>query len=276
LEALDLVQRGYHCIEQVRSALNAGELHLTRNQRIGVKCYEDILEEMSRDEVESIGKIVIDAFQSLTDSPAEVTIMGSYRRGKATSGDVDVMITLKEHKHSVPRDALKKLVDLLFARHHIAYHLTYLPGMLTGVLYNNEPFSPDHMQALQRQMPITKGPLKSTAGRSKAAKTYMGVFKSPMVPGKRRRVDIKIYPYSQKAFACLYFTGSAHFNRSMRLWAKQRLNLKMTDRGLFDIGTGKKVMDGSSSEEEVFERLNLCYKAPPDRQFFDDVVPLSS
>lgn len=38
-------------------------------------------------------------------------------------------------------------------------------------------------------------------------------------PYINRRIDIKVYPKSQFPFAILYFTGSAYFNRSMRLFA---------------------------------------------------------
>jgi DNA polymerase lambda len=50
------------------------------------------------------------------------------------------------------------------------------------------------------------------------AQTYLGLCQ--LEPDKPcRRLDIKVYPRSQFAFAILYFTGSAHFNRSMRLFA---------------------------------------------------------
>jgi DNA polymerase/3'-5' exonuclease PolX len=274
MQALDLVQSGYHSIEQVRIIILSGRLRLTRNQLVGVECYEEILEEMSRDEVECIGDIVINTFQSLCNSSAEVTITGSYRRGKATSGDVDVLITLEEYSHSVAHSALQELVDLLWDKGHVAFHLTYLSGMKTGVLYSNESGSQESKKPAEFALPIVRPRQDSIARKSKSF-SYMGVFYSPKIPGKRRRVDIKIYPYAQKAFACLYFTGSAQFNRSMRLWAKQQFSLRLTDRGLFDIVTGK-LLTEASDEREVFKQLKLCFKAPPDRSFFDDVVPLTS
>ena len=36
-----------------------------------------------------------------------------------------------------------------------------------------------------------------------------------------RRIDIKLYPADEFAFALLYFTGSDHFNRSMCWHAKR-------------------------------------------------------
>ena len=38
------------------------------------------------------------------------------------------------------------------------------------------------------------------------------------------------------AFAVLYFTGSGHFNMSMRAFAKAK-GLKLSDKGLFKVNT---------------------------------------
>ena len=53
-----------------------------------------------------------------------------------------------------------------------------------------------------------------------------------------RRIDIKVYPRSMYAFALLYFTGSDHFNRSMRWYAHylkigHHVGHKLSDDGLF-------------------------------------------
>jgi DNA polymerase/3'-5' exonuclease PolX len=60
-----------------------------------------------------------------------------------------------------------------------------------------------------------------------------------------RRIDIKVYPKDQYAFALLYFTGSDYFNRSMRLLAESK-GFTLSDHGLAPIGkvAGKKVSKG--------------------------------
>ena len=45
-----------------------------------------------------------------------------------------------------------------------------------------------------------------------------------------RRLDLKVYPREEYAFALLYFTGSDHFNRSMRHYAKAR-GYSLSDHG---------------------------------------------
>ena len=78
---------------------------------------------------------------------------------------------------------------------------------------------------------------------------------------RHRRIDIKAYPSSGFACAILYFPGSAHFNRSMRLYAKKH-GWKLSDRDL----THK---DGTCvvprTEQEVFKVLDMEFKSPAQR-----------
>mmetsp|Transcript_7278 Transcript_7278/g.9709 ORF Transcript_7278/g.9709 Transcript_7278/m.9709 type:complete len:121 (+) Transcript_7278:2-364(+) len=89
-----------------------------------------------------------------------------------------------------------------------------------------------------------------------------------------RRLDLKVYSRKAYPFALLYFTGSDHFNRSMRLYAKH-LGFSLTDEGLFPASRvqGEKVWTGDSidcrSEEEIFKALGLQYKSPNERNCFD-------
>ncbi len=96
---------GYETIDQIRNDLDAGILEqkfrLNSNQRIGIKYYEDFLEKMTRKEVEQIADIVKEA--TLERFPkANITIMGSYRRGKETCGDIDLLITEPSYSKVTP------------------------------------------------------------------------------------------------------------------------------------------------------------------------------
>lgn len=105
--------------------------------------------------------------------------------------------------------------------------------------------------------------------------SYMGVFNSPIYPDKKRRVDIKFYPYRERVFASLYFTGNGYFNRSMRLWARRKFGYTLSDHGMFQDGSGVRVMD-AVNEAQVFRRLGLVWKEVTERDGFDDVVGLDS
>jgi DNA polymerase/3'-5' exonuclease PolX len=257
----------------VRGALKAGKIQLNRRQLIGVDCYEDLLEEIPRDEVEKIGGIVIETFREMNYPLSKLTIMGSYRRGKAHSGDVDVLITPVNSKSTIPPYALRELVDCLFDKGHVANHLDSLPGMRTGVIDDQD--SEEHCSTDRRLLSksMKQSALKRNPKRSAKA-SYMGVFFSPTTPGKRRRVDIKVYQYAERPYASLYFTGSAYFNRSMRQYAKQEFNIKLTDSGMIDRGSGKQLLKNISSEKEIFDFLALRYRQPQERVYFDDAMPV--
>ena len=99
----------------------------------------------------------------------------------------------------------------------------------------------------------------------------MGVFNSPIKVGRRRRVDLKFYPFRERIFAALYFTGNGFFNRSMRLWARN-FGYQLNDHGLFHRESKKRIME-ATQEQEVFEKLELVYKEPHERDCFDALEP---
>jgi DNA polymerase lambda len=269
-QASELVHRGYLTIEGVRRAIKTRKLYLDRNQLVGVDCYEDIREEMDRKEVESIGRIVEQCTQEMHPG-AEVRIMGSYRRGKDTCGDVDVHITHKSYVKKIPDTALGEIVDLMWKRGHLAFHLTFLSGMKTGSTIADYQESSRYIPRDAWEGSKVVG-YSSTRSSEKSSSSYMGVLKSPVVEGRRRRVDFKFYPYRERIFASLYFTGNGYFNRSMRLWAGRKFNFILNDHGLFSSGTVDRVME-ASEEREVFEKLQLVYKEPVERDCFDACEP---
>ncbi|XP_063231406.1 DNA polymerase lambda-like isoform X2 [Bacillus rossius redtenbacheri] len=94
-------QRGFRSLDDLRTKAN-----LTRQQKIGLKLFEDLRERIPREEVERIGSVVRDAALGL-DPGLEVVLCGSYRRSKATCGDVDVLIAIPDGR---PRDVLPQLL----------------------------------------------------------------------------------------------------------------------------------------------------------------------
>ena len=109
VRASDLMDRGYRTIDDVRQGLRQGKLFLQRNQLVGVDCYEDILDKMSRSEVEAIGETVRLVAERLFPG-IKTSIMGSYRRGKKSCGDVDIQITHPDFVRNIPTDALGRII----------------------------------------------------------------------------------------------------------------------------------------------------------------------
>ena len=104
-------------------------------------------------------------------------------------------------------------------------------------------------------------------------KKYMGVCHLPGPGHRHRRLDIIVVPYNEFACALMYFTGSAHFNRSMRALAKTR-NMSLSEHSLNEnvVRQGSlKVYGGTPlptpSEEAVFSLLNIPYRQPRERDW---------
>ena len=205
-----LVNRGYRCIADVRRGLASGDIDISDNARVGVDCYEDFLEKMERSEVKLIGDIVAAAVYQIFPE-AEVSTMGSYRRGKPQSGDADILIVHPGFVSSTPKNALARILKLLERDGRITNHLTSVKGAFDDVLSNDSQLScGQDSQYDQEKLSVDDEYRAATTKRSlnigddnPGSVSWMGVFRSPVHKGKRRRVDIKFYPYREKAFVSL-------------------------------------------------------------------------
>lgn len=110
---------------------------------------------------------------------------------------------------------------------------------------------------------------ESEGGKS----SYMGLLR---LDGYQlhRRLDLKLYPEEQLPFALLYFTGSDHFNRSMRHFAKQK-GYTLSDRGIMlkapaharspgGLGNERGLVN-ARDEADIFAALGLEYVPPTER-----------
>jgi len=92
-KAKDLVEKGITSIAQLRERQD--EL-LNDVQIAGLKYYEDILERIPRSEIDKYDAIFKEEFDKLSSPDSQYEIVGSYRRGAHTSGDIDVIITTSD------------------------------------------------------------------------------------------------------------------------------------------------------------------------------------
>jgi NAD-dependent DNA ligase/DNA polymerase/3'-5' exonuclease PolX len=92
-KAEELVKKGITTIAQLRERQD--EL-LNPSQKAGLKYYEDILERIPRSEIDEYNVLFQSAFKEVATGDSRYEIVGSYRRGAATSGDIDVIITSTE------------------------------------------------------------------------------------------------------------------------------------------------------------------------------------
>ncbi|XP_006831326.1 PREDICTED: DNA polymerase lambda isoform X1 [Chrysochloris asiatica] len=222
-------QQGFRSLEDIRS-----QASLTTQQAIGLKHYDDFLERIPREEATEIQQIVQESALALNPGLLCVAC-GSYRRGKATCGDVDVLVT---HPDGWSHQGIfSHLLDSLRQR-----------GFLTDDLVSQE--------------------------KNGQQQKYLGVCRLPGPRRRHRRLDIIIVPYDEFACALLYFTGSAHFNRSMRALAKTK-GMSLSEHALstavirntqgFKVGPGRVLP--TPSEKDVFRLLGLPYREPAERDW---------
>lgn len=88
-KAQELMDSGYRTLEDVRKAVAANTLKLTRAQTVGLKYYEDINSRIPRAELDGHAALLMETKPALMEG----IVVGSYRRGAATSGDIDMLIT---------------------------------------------------------------------------------------------------------------------------------------------------------------------------------------
>ena len=113
-KAKQLIQQGIQTIDQLRTAAAADPKLLNSKQRAALAVHEDLQERIPRQEIQAYEKRLVEVWDSVVPAGQpgdQMMIVGSYRRGTADSGDIDVIITSGKddptlHKRFV--DALKK------------------------------------------------------------------------------------------------------------------------------------------------------------------------
>ena len=190
----------------------------------GLKYYDDIQIKIPREEITELFKIIEEElYQILDKSILKAEVVGSYRRGKKLCGDMDVIITRIDN------------------------------GKISGILHT-----------LLERLTIRNIIIDTLTMSDKNdvnCEIFMGICKLNE-QSLHRRIDIKVYEKSFFPFAILYFTGSAYFNRSIRLYAKY-MGLHLSDKELSYRKNGEKIF--CENEREIFEKLGIEFKEPCDR-----------
>ncbi|KAF8326570.1 Nucleotidyltransferase [Cantharellus anzutake] len=232
--ARDWYSRGMRTLDDLSGSHR--RIVLTPAQQIGLKYYTDLAERMPRSEA----KAIFDAIKAIAigiDPSLELTIMGSYRRGQETCGDIDILLTRPTIDGRSHSGVLRKLLPKLRAAGVLTEDLSY-------------PSDLDDEEA-----------------------KYMGLCRLGH-EGKMRRIDILTIPYHQRGAALIYFTGDDVFNRSLRLKARHD-GYSLNQRGLFtgvtrDPKTKVKLSNGiiiaSETEREIFNILKVPWQEPHQRR----------
>lgn len=229
--ALKLYEKGCRTLDDLKD-----ESTLTNAQRIGLKYFDDIRTRIPRHEVQEMELLLQKAGENLL--PGVVVICaGSFRRGKASCGDMDIIITHpdgRSHIGFLPK-YIKHLKDLNFLKE----------DLLVGIHSEED---------------IDSG-----------VDTYFGLC---TYPGRelRHRIDLKVYPKDIYAFGIIHWTGNDVLNRRLRLIAESK-GFRLDDNGLFPAtkssGGNRGVRATASlkfeTEYEVFDFLGFPQLKPTER-----------
>ncbi len=116
-KAQSIVEKGITTIAQLREKQDEV---LNPTQKIGLQYYEDILKRIPRSEIDTYATTFEKIFNDVKSPESEFEIVGSYRRGAKTSGDIDVIITGN-------KDDFKQFIDKLLEQKIIVELLTRGP-----------------------------------------------------------------------------------------------------------------------------------------------------
>ena len=88
-KAKELVDNGITSIAELRE----NQQMLNDIQKVGLRYYEDVLKRIPRSEIQEYETIFESDFKKVASPKSRFEIVGSYRRGAQTSGDIDMIIT---------------------------------------------------------------------------------------------------------------------------------------------------------------------------------------
>ncbi|KAM3754290.1 hypothetical protein ACB098_03G154700 [Castanea mollissima] len=229
--ALKLYEKGHRTLDDLKN-----ENSLTNSQRIGLKYFDDIKQRIPRHEVQEMDLLLQKVGEDILHG-VNIVCGGSFRRGKASCGDLDIIITHPDGRSH--RGFLSKYVERL-----------------------------KDMKFLREDLIFTT---HSEEGTDSGVDTYFGLC---TYPGRelRHRIDLKVYPRDIYAFGLIAWTGNDVLNRRLRLLAESK-GFRLDDTGLFPAtyGSGGKQGTRASAslkfnmEKEVFDFLGFPWLEPHER-----------
>ena len=120
-KARELVNNGITSVSKLREAYTENPKLLNDVQVKGLNYYEDIIQRIPRSEIVLYNEVFGKAFNAIKDDTSKYEIVGSYRRGSQTSGDIDVIIT------SENKDIFVNFIDKLLEENVIVEVLSRGP-----------------------------------------------------------------------------------------------------------------------------------------------------
>lgn len=194
---------------------------LTRVQKIGCKYYDEILSKIPRAEVESIANTIL-SYAVKRRPGFQMVITGGYRRGKAESGDVDVILSHPDP--AATRYFVEELVTSLEKDEFITHTLTLSTknserGQTPVAWKGENRKAGSGFDTLDKALVVWQDP---NFDKSPTSKNH----------NPHRRVDIIISPWRTAGCAVIGWSGGTTFQRDLRLYCKVEKSLKFDSSGI--------------------------------------------
>ena len=106
-KAKQFIDEGLDTIEKLKEHPEK----LTAAQKVGVQYFDDIEKKIPRPEIDEYKAVFEKVFKESTPPGSKFEIVGSYRRGKKQSGDIDMIITNTDNNKKAFEDFLDALVE---------------------------------------------------------------------------------------------------------------------------------------------------------------------
>ena len=106
-KAKQFIDEGLDTIEKLKEHPEK----LTAAQKVGVQYFDDIEKKIPRSEIDEYKEVFEKVFKESTPPGSKFEIVGSYRRGKQQSGDIDIIITNTDNNKKAFEDFLDALVE---------------------------------------------------------------------------------------------------------------------------------------------------------------------
>lgn len=129
VKARSLVEdHGIYNVDDLKSKINEMPSLLNEKQRLGLKYYDHFIKRIPRKEMDKHAKMIRTSIHEL-DPSIMCEIVGSYRRGAQSSGDIDVLITQNHDRTS----CLKEVIDVLRSKNYLVDDFAYGKEKYLGV-----------------------------------------------------------------------------------------------------------------------------------------------
>jgi DNA polymerase/3'-5' exonuclease PolX len=230
VKARELVAAGIKSVAALAAAVKAEPTLLNATQKMGLKYHNTATLRIPREEM----TVHEDVLQAFMPKGLKGVVVGSYRRGAADSGDVDMLLT--------PKSGSLEDAQELFE--------TFVAGLKESDYIIDELVSGE----------------KKWMG-------YVRVG-SAAAPGKARRLDLLLTAPAEYAYALLYFTGSDKFNVAFRKYAGDKGYTLNEHIMVPLKGSSVAVPPGMKGEKDIFAFLGLRYVPPEERIDGRQVVPV--